>query len=402
MKTAQNKIKLKKITISGFKSFNSKEHTIEFGDISVLIGANGAGKSNFVSFFKMLNSIMNADSKRGIGLQTYIGQQGGAAALLNFGPKVTPQLFAKIELKKGSIESDYKFYLDIAAHEKLVFTREFFAGQNIGMINSSRKRKDLLLTGGEESALRESILAPQQNIVGLRDPDVRKIAKNILDIFQKCKVYQFHDTSSTAKIRNSSYVNDGDSLYSDGGNLAAFLYGLKGNEKNRLYYEKIVRHIKQIFPEFGDFALHPTALNDNKILLDWYEKNNAEEYKFGAYQLSDGTIRFMALAALLLQPPKNLPSVIVLDEPELGLHPSAIVELASMIKIASQHTQVVLATQSPALLDEFKPEQITVIERDPISKSSVFKRFTEDELKVWLEDYTLSEIWDKNILGGKP
>ena len=121
-----------------------------------------------------------------------------------------------------------------------------------------------------------------------------------------------------------------------------------------------------------------------------------------SHQLSVGTIRFMALTALLLQPPQNLPSVIVLDEPELGLHPSAIVELASMVKTASQYTQVVLATQSPALLDEFSVEQITVIERDPVSRSSIFKRFTEGDLKVWLEDYTLSEIWDKNILGGKP
>jgi predicted ATPase len=226
-------------------------------------------------------------------------------------------------------------------------------------------------------------------------------AKMIHALLRNCSVYQFHDTSSTSKIRNSGYINQSDFLYSDGGNLAAFLYGLKENEKNKPYYEKIVRHIKQVFPQFGDFSLQPNTRNDNYIILDWYEQSNVR-YKLGAHQLSDGTIRFMALAALLLQPPKNLPSVIVLDEPELGLHPSAIVELASMVKMASQHTQVVLATQSPALLDEFEPKQITVIERDPISKSSVFKRFTEEDLKVWLEDYTLSEIWDKNILGGKP
>jgi predicted ATPase len=190
-------------------------------------------------------------------------------------------------------------------------------------------------------------------------------------------------------------------LYSDGGNLAAFLFGLKENETTFPYYQKIVRHIKQVFPSFRDFALQPSVRNNNYIMLDWVAENSLE-YKLGAHQLSDGTIRFMALAALLLQPPANLPSVIVIDEPELGLHPSAIVELASMVKIASRHTQVVLATQSPALLDEFKPEQITVIERDPLSGSSVFKQFNERDLSVWLEDYTLSEIWDKNILGGKP
>jgi predicted ATPase len=202
-------------------------------------------------------------------------------------------------------------------------------------------------------------------------------------------------------IRNSAYINQNDILYSDGGNLAAFLFAMKENSNSLPYYEKIVRRIKHVFPQFRDFALRPSAGNNKYIILDWFDENHIE-YKFGAHQLSDGTLRFMALAALLLQPPQNMPSVIVLDEPELGLHPSAIVELASMVKLASRHAQIVLATQSPALLDEFSPEQITVIERDPISKSSVFKKLNEDDLKVWLEEYTLSEIWDKNIIGGRP
>ena len=375
----QNIIKLKSITISGFKSFNSDEHTIEFGDVSVLIGANGSGKSNLVSFFKMVGYMMNTT------LQQYIGEQGGASSLLNFGSKITPKLSAKFVFENQDSYDNYDFSLAHAAQESLIFTRE---------IISSKDKKESHIefpAGSKESAL-------ELNIPKLK---VFKSVDIIYTFLKNCNVYQFHDTSSTAKIRNSGYINQSDFLYSDGGNLAAFLYGLKENEKGRHYYEKIIRHIKQVFPQFGNFALQPNTRNENYIILDWYEQSDTK-YKLGAHQLSDGTIRFMALAALLLQPPKNLPSVIVLDEPELGLHPSAIVELASMVKIASQHTQVVLATQSPALLDEFKPEQITVIERDPVSKSSIFKRFTEEDLRVWLDDYSLSEIWDKNILGGKP
>ena len=379
----QNVIKLKSITISGFKSFNNDEHTIEFGDVSVLIGANGAGKSNFVSFFKMIGYMMTT------ALQQYVGEQGGASSLLNFGPKTTPKLSAKFVFENESFYDEYEFSLVHAAQESLIFTHEILSYQDKKKYHQISKRE--LPSGTKESSLK-------LDIIELKD---FKPAKMIHALLRNCSVYQFHDTSSTSKIRNSGYINQSDFLYSDGGNLAAFLYGLKENEENRPYYEKIVRHIKQIFPQFGDFSLQPNTRNNNYIILDWYEQNNVK-YKLGAHQLSDGTIRFMALAALLLQPPKNLPSVVVLDEPELGLHPSAIVELASMVKIASQHTQVVLATQSPALLDEFKPEQITVIERDPISKSSIFKRFTKEDLKVWLEDYTLSEIWDKNILGGKP
>ncbi len=376
-------IKLKRITISGFKSFNNDDHTIEFGDVSVLIGANGAGKSNLVSFFKMVAYMMTT------ALQQYIGEQGGASSLLNYGPKTTPILSAKFEFENESSYDAYEFSLAHAAQESLIFTREILSYQGKERYSKISKRE--LSPGTKESGLK----------LGSSELTDFAPAKIIHALLCNCRVYQFHDTSSTSKIRSSGYINQNNFLYSDGGNLAAFLYGLKENEQHRQYYDKIVRHIKQVFPQFGDFALQPDARNEHYIMLDWYEQNNVG-YKLGAHQLSDGTIRFMALAALLLQPPKNLPAVVVLDEPELGLHPSAIVELAGMVKIAGQHTQVVLATQSPALLDEFKPEQVTVIERDPVSKSSIFKRFTEADLKVWLEEYTLSEIWDKNILGGKP
>ena len=369
-----DKIKLKSITISGFKSFNSNEHTIEFGDVSVLIGANGAGKSNLVSFFKMLGYMMtNA-------LQQFVGLQGGANSILNFGYKHTPKMMAKMEFENEQFNDIYEFTLAGAVQDSMIFTDEIIYDHGI---------RYTLPPGLKESGLKNDVM---QNA---------KPVKRISTVLSNCKVYQFHDTSANSHIRNSSYINQNEFLYSDGGNLAAFLFGLKVNETTLPYYKKIVRHIKRVFPSFRDFALQPSARNNNYIMLDWVGENPLE-YKLGAHQLSDGTIRFMALAALLLQPPDNLPSIVVLDEPELGLHPSAIVELANMVKIASQHAQVVLATQSPALLDEFKPEQITVIERDPISKSSIFKQFTEEDLKDWLEEYTLSEIWDKNIWGGKP
>ena len=376
-------IKLKSITISGFKSFDSDAHTMEFGDISALIGANGSGKSNLVSFFKMIGYLMTTT------LQQFIGDQGGASSLLNFGPKKTPVLSAKFVFENEEVYDDYEFSLAHAACDSLIFTHEINSYHNKKLYDTPKQWT--LPPGTKESGLALNVL---------KHKDYGPV-KLIYKLLRKCNVYQFHDTSSTSKIRNKGYINQNNYLYHDGGNLAAFLYGLRENERNRPYYEKIVRHIKCIFPQFGDFNLLPDVRNENYIMLDWFMQNDLS-YQLGAHQLSDGTLRFMALAALLLQPPENLPSIIVIDEPELGLHPSAIIELASMVKIASQHAQIILATQSPALLDEFLPEQITVIERDPISKSSTFKNFTEEDLKYWLEEYTLSELWDKNILGGTP
>ena len=377
----QNKIKLKSITLNGFKSFNSDGHTIECGDVTVLIGANGSGKSNLVSFFKMVAFMMTK------ALQQYVGEEGYATSLLNYGPKRTPRLTAKLEFENEQFYDAYEFSLAHAAQDTMIITEEIISYHDKRF---SKGKQVILPPGLKESGLK--LDNPEQRV---------KPVKMIHDLLCNCRVYQFHDTSTTSKIRNGGYINQGEYLYSDGGNLAAFLFGLRENVNKKLYYDKIVRHVKQVFPQFEDFSLRPTSRNDNYIMLDWHEKSH-NEYKFGPHQISDGSIRFMALAALLLQPPNDLPAVIILDEPELGLHPSAIVELAGMVKIASQHTQIVLATQSPSLLDEFSTEQITVIERDPISQSSKFRRYSEEELKVWLTDYTLSEIWDKNILGGKP
>ncbi len=384
MRPKHNIIKLKKMTLSGFKSFNQDDHTIEFGDITVLIGANGSGKSNVVSFFKMIGYMMTG------ALQQYIGQLGGANSVLHFGAKTTSKLSAKLEFGNESYYDKYYFSLVHAAQDSLIFTHEILSFQDKKKYSQLRDI-ELPISGTKESGLK-------LDLPKLKDLTPIKI---IYTLLKKCMVYQFHDTSATSKIRSSSYINQDDFLYSDGGNLPAFLYGMKENSTTYPYYQKIVRHVKQVFPHFRDFSLQPSSSNNNYILLDWFG-DNVPEYKFGVHQLSDGTLRFIALTALLLQPPQNLPSVIVLDEPELGLHPFAITALASMIKIASRHAQVILATQSPALLDEFIPEQITVIEHDPKSNSSIFKKFTTEDLNYWMQDYTLSEIWNKNILGGNP
>jgi predicted ATPase len=165
---------------------------------------------------------------------------------------------------------------------------------------------------------------------------------------------------------------------------------------------RIISHIQNVVPQFGDFAPPPPQRGEvQQIRLDWTDTSGTD-YRFDPSQLSDGAIRFIALATLLLQPAELLPSLLVIDEPELGLHPSAISELAAMVRYASHDTQIILATQSSRLVDEFEPEQIIVAELDKVKNRSVFKKLDADELQEWLERYTLSELWEKNVLGGKP
>jgi len=377
---ANSRLKLKSVTINGYKSFHPDGQTVKFGDVTVLLGANGSGKSNLVSFFKMLSWMMTG------ALQNFVGENGSANTLLYYGSKMTNRLGAELHFADDHADDKYKFTLAHAAGDTLIFTEETL------YCKLANKDRPFILTldpGVKESGLQAETKAPNA-----------KTSRLIYQLLKSIQVFQFHDTSKEARIRNSGYINDNDFLRSDAGNLSAMLYALKNKPEGEKYYNRLIRYFQQIMPQFGDFVLEPSVLNENYIMLNWREKG--VDYLFGPHQLSDGSLRFMALATLLLQPPAILPPVVVLDEPELGLHPSAIATLAGMIKTASQHCQVILATQSPRLVDEFNAEEVVVVERDILKRSTLIRQLADVDLKIWLENYSMSELWEKNVLGGRP
>ncbi len=382
----ENRLKLKSLEIKGYKSIPSSGQRIDFGDITILLGANGSGKSNLVSFFKLLNFLTSK------GLQVFIGKQGGADALLYYGSKNTDKIEFSVCLKQSECNEHRSTQYDA----KLVHgmpDRLFFASEKVTFKRSDAVKPEefFIETGNGES--------------GLPD-DQRTRSKVLFSALSEIRAYQFHDTSDTAKIKSNGYIDDSRYLRSDAGNLAAFLLGMLNNPDNRKYYDRIVRHIQKVMPQFKNFELETipkhdlNTARDTYIKLNWYD--NANDTLFGPHQLSDGSLRFMALSALLLQPASMLPQVIIIDEPELGLHPAAIAELAGMIKTASKNAQIIIATQSTRLVDEFSANEIVVVERSETNNSSIFKRLNENELDDWLSRYSLSELWEKNVLGGRP
>ena len=224
------------------------------------------------------------------------------------------------------------------------------------------------------------------------------IDKYVRPILQKkmWRVYHFHDTSRTAKVKQEHNISNNQSLLFDASNLAAFLYRLKHNYEKS--YNEIVETIRLIAPYFDDFMLEPKESNDELIVLRWHQKGC--EDVFNASQLSDGTLRFICLTTLLLQPSELQPATIIVDEPELGLHPYAITMFAEMVKQVSSKKQIIISTQSVELLNEFDVEDVVVVNKDN-DGSSKFSRLNEDELKDWLDDYSLGDLWQKNILGGR-
>jgi predicted ATPase len=366
-------ISIKNIKIKGYKSI--RDQFLDFSKVNILIGANGAGKSNFVSFFRMLNYMLTE------GLQIYIGESGGANSLLYYGSKTTPQMECTAEFKVDQTLNSYHFRLTDAAPDTLIFTEENLSFHKEGFSNPKYVYFE---PGRKETQLQE--YADRGD----------KTAHMMRVILGNCRVFQFHDTSPSAFMRKSVLTNDNRYLRSNAGNLAAFLYMLKIKYNNN--YKKIEQVIKMVAPHFGRFTLEPTELNSDYIKLEWQERES--DYPFGPHQLSDGLLRFIGLTTLILQPEEFLPSIIIIDEPELGLHPYALTLLASMIKEVSDKSQVILATQSATLLDHFDTDDVVVVER--YKQESIFKRLDKKELETWKEEYTLGEMWQKNLFGGRP
>jgi predicted ATPase len=360
--------RLTRITLRGFKTI--KDLT-DFGpgDLTVLIGPNGAGKTNFISFFRMLSWAMAPPGQ----LQVYVAQQGGASALLHDGPSATQRIEAILTLNTNVATNDYGFVLSYAAGDSLLFTDEWYVYERRGQF----RKPTNLGAGHRESQLMER-------------PGTAKV---ILGMLQRIIVHQFHNTSQTARIRGKWDVLDNRWLKEDGANLASFLHRLAKEHPH--YYNRIQDTLRLILPFFAAFELYPEY---GSVLLRWREIGS--DQVFNASQASDGMLRAMALVALLQQPEADLPNMLILDEPELGLHPYAIEVLASLIRSASKHVQVVVATQSVSLIDRFDPNDIVVSDRK--HRETSFKRLDNADLSEWLESYTLSELWEKNVVGGRP
>jgi len=182
-------------------------------------------------------------------------------------------------------------------------------------------------------------------------------------------------------------------LKEDGANLASLLLNLQEHEPE--YYRIIVDTLRMTVPFFAGFELEPEF---GSILLRWREKGSS--MAFDSSQAADGMLRMMALVTLFSLPKDQRPKIFILDEPELGLHPYAINILGALIKSASLETQVIIATQSTTLIDCFDPKDIVVVERH--DRESVFRRLEPEKLEMWLEEYSLSDLWLKNVLGGRP
>jgi predicted ATPase len=354
-----------RIVVDGYKSIQHCDLTL--GSLNVLIGPNGAGKSNFISLFSLLGSMVNE------GLKNTVARAGGASTLLRNGPGETEA----ISITTVFGQNTYEALLGYTNDDGLYYEREtcYFHNQE----KYPDPTVSRLESGGRESELRFS---------------TSPLAFYCREAMLSWKVYHFHDTAPNARVKQKHAVEDNRFLRPDAANLAAFLHRLVSSHPK--HYRRIVDQVRSVAPFFDDFVLAPDAANEERIQLEW--KHKTSDAYFNAQSLSDGTLRFICLVTVLLQP--EPPSVIVIDEPELGLHPFAITQLADLLRSVSLEHQLIVSTQSVSLLNQLDLEHVVITEQT--DDGTTFSRPDPQALRAWLDDYALGELWEKNVLGGRP
>lgn len=354
------------LTVSGYKSICELKD-FKLNKLNVLIGANGAGKSNFINLFRLLNEMYEQQ------LQLYVQKQGGPDALLHFGRGTSERLHAEFYFSLNG----YKFDLIPTTDNRLIFEREISLFK--GFYYNSQPSA-ILGMGHAESKLKSA---------------TDKYSNYARNSVSNWRVYHFHDTSDTAKVKQRHAANDNLRLKPDAANLAAYLRMLK--EKHEAEYQRIIETIRLVMPFFDDFVHRPG--DPEYVELEWTQKGKPDT-PFKAHMLSDGSLRFICLTTLLLQPVSLLPDTILIDEPELGLHPYAIAILVDVFKQVAEDKQLIVSTQSVELVNGLSPEDVVVVDQE--DGASTFRRYTEEELSAWLQEYSMGEIWKRNILGGRP
>lgn len=364
---------LSRIRIEGFKSI--RELDLELRPINLLIGGNGSGKSNLLSFFTLLHEAMWGR------FQLHVAVSGGASALLHFGPTRTSRIVSRLEFASEDGKGELALRWNHASDDRLVFEEE-----ELSFLPADAERTFRLsaLQGPGESGI--------PSLADRGDPTSRTIR----DFLNRCRVYHFHDTSPTSRIKQTCQAVNDAYLLSDAGNLAAILHRMKATDPSA--YERVRTTVRFIAPYFDDFHIEPYPPESGNLILRWRQRRS--DLVFGAHQLSDGTLRAICLLALMELPAALKPDLYLIDEPELGLHPAALRIVASKMKIESQWSQFLVATQSSIFVDEFESEEIVIVDRE--NDASVFQRPNPEHWRSWREEYSPGEIWEKNVFGGGP
>lgn len=366
------------VSIEGFASIDAVKLELST-PVTVLIGANGSGKSNVIRALEILGEIVDRR------LRGYVAERGGFDRMLHksSNPLKSAQTINLVAMScpdgKG-LANGYQARLSAGSDDETVLHERILMHDT----TTYPRPYDEILGADRETQMHR-----------LDEPRQQAFADRVIAILSSCRVYHFDDVSPDAPPKRQSLLSDNLELRRDAANLAAYLYRLR--EEHPQSYRAVLDAVRMVAPFFDDFVLEPQGREHDSVLVRWRQIDS--ETTFSASQLSDGTLRFICLATLLLSP--HRPATIVLDEPELGLHPFAIHQLVELLEAASRDgRRVVLATQSTDLLAEFSLDEVVIVERQ--DGATQLTRPDAERLSAFLESYSIAELWHMNLLGGRP
>lgn len=375
-------VKIERIKIHGFKSL--KEIDFEMRPLNVLIGPNNGGKTNFLEFLEFLSEAAHEE------LQDAIARRGGFFSLLyaGYGDSKKAEISCEVDFLILSEKVSYK----VALSPDFLATKvmgEWFQGQNLwGKRTFITPRQALLKELLEEPEQKKRL--KNGELIIAQDPKESHeyLLRNYL---RSLAIYEF-STAKNSPLRREQSLKAGIRISPDGDNLASVLHNMKERGEYRDAYNEIIKTLRVAFPTFKDLHF-PCEVSEGKIALRWEGEFKRD---FSSAVLSDGVLKFLCLTTLLLSP--DPPDLICIDEPEIGLHPQLISLVAELLIAASERIQLIVATHSPQLIERLRPEDVVVEKKDGATE---LRRLPPEELKSWLKDFTLSELWLTGVTGGR-
>lgn len=393
---------IRTMRLQNFLSYGSKGEEIELQPLNVLIGANASGKSNLIEAIGLLKATptdLTAPIRKGGGISDFLwkGDQGTPTAeietIVDYPEGVMPLRYRlgftssgqRLELIDEAVENE----LSNSGESQPYFFYRYQQGRPVLNVKTKPESQAGTAIGRSERRLRREDLIPDQSVLSQRkDPDQYPELTYLGKEFFKISLYRDWHIGRNSEPRMPQKTDLPEHpLLEDGSNLGLVLNNLQHQLGSRQIIEKIKK-----FYEVAEELTVKISGGTAQIFI----REEELIQPIPATRLSDGTLRYLFLMALLLDP--TPPPLLCIEEPEIGLHPDILPTIAEMLIEASQRTQLIVTTHSDALVSALTPESVLVCERD--DKGSHLNRLNPERLKKWLEKYSLGELWRMGEIGG--
>lgn len=383
---------IRNLKISGLLSFGPKGIDLPLKALNVLIGPNGSGKSNLLEILALLRSAPT-------NLPAPVKEMGGVREWLWKGPQPVREARVEVLIDYSQGKTPLRHTLAITDHggrfevvdERIEYASPapvknepyfFYRFQNGNPVLNE-------FHGGTERRLKRETVLPEQSILSqVRDPERYPPLTWLQNRYEQIRLYRNWSFGPGAALRREQSTHDRSDVLNDGGeNLALVLSRIRSRVKADLRDS-----LQKLYEGVEDVNL---SIEGGKVLLFLEESGGRE---IPATRLSDGTLRYLSLLAILLHP--EPPPLVAIEEPELGLHPDIVAHVAKLLVRASERTQLLVTTHSRMLVEALgeDPSRILVCEKE--EGESRISRLDAQRLAAWLEEYSLGELWSMGEIGG--